>query len=243
MATVTLTVLQGLERGRQFENLSVPLTIGREEDNAVQLNDERISRCHMKIQQDGERIILTDLDSTNGTRVNGLPVQMTVLRPGDLITLGRCVLLYGSKEEIRRHCHEAHQLAIERQCFTELAAPPVDPVGSSSVAPEHSSSRWDLFDEHGQPVIAFPGGRPPLPRPQTLATRSELADVLAYFHSQILLILESRGLNEDLTQQAHANEQAPAPHEFARIPWPLWFHLLDLEMDLAQYLREIPEPE
>jgi hypothetical protein len=241
MATVTLTVLQGLERGRQFENLPVPLTIGREEDNAVQLNDERISRCHVKIQQDGARIILTDLDSTNGTRVNGLPVQMTVLRPGDLITLGRCVLLYGSREEIRRHCHEAHQQALELQCFTELAAPPIDTANSSSSAPEHSSSRWDLFDEHGQPIIAFPGGRPPLPRPQTLATRSEMADLLAYFHSQILLILESRGLNEAPTQQDTGSELSP--HEFARIPWPLWFHLLDLEMDLAQYLREIPEPE
>ncbi|MEM9701938.1 MAG: FHA domain-containing protein, partial [Planctomycetota bacterium] len=58
-AHVTLQVLEGLERGRTFRDLPVPFTIGREEENVVRLNDERVSRFHAKVQGDGERVILT----------------------------------------------------------------------------------------------------------------------------------------------------------------------------------------
>ena len=40
--------------------------------------------------------MLTDLESTNGTRVNGENVQLWILRYGDLIAMGRSVLLFGS---------------------------------------------------------------------------------------------------------------------------------------------------
>src|SRR5436305_8687694 len=100
MKTVTFQVLEGVDKGRVFRNLPVPVTIGREEGNLLRLNDERISRYHAKVQQDQEDVILTDLDSTNGTRVNGAPVQIRRLRPGDQIAIGRSMLLFGSHEEI-----------------------------------------------------------------------------------------------------------------------------------------------
>ena len=52
MALITFRVLDGADRGRTFENLPTPVTIGREEGNAIQLNDERISRFHLKVQED-----------------------------------------------------------------------------------------------------------------------------------------------------------------------------------------------
>ena len=76
------------------------MTIGREEGNSVQLNDERVSRFHLKIQEEDDKLVLTDLESTNGTRVNGESVRMWVLRPGDVISLGRTLLLFGSPDEI-----------------------------------------------------------------------------------------------------------------------------------------------
>src|SRR6516165_9826071 len=101
MATVTFQVLEGIDRGRIFRELPTPITIGREEGNLLRLNDERVSRFHAKVQQDNDDIILTDLESTNGTRVNGKTVQIRRLRPGDRIGVGRSVLLFGSQEEIR----------------------------------------------------------------------------------------------------------------------------------------------
>src|SRR5947208_4407752 len=100
MKTVTIQVLEGVDRGRVFRNLPVPLTVGREEGNLLRLNDERVSRFHAKIQQDNGDIILTDLESTNGTRVNGNVVQIRRLRVGDRICVGRSLLLFGSNEEI-----------------------------------------------------------------------------------------------------------------------------------------------
>src|SRR5438132_6673099 len=100
MVKVTFQVLEGIDKGRIFRELATPVTIGREEGNLLRLNDERVSRYHAKVQQDGDDLILTDLESTNGTRVNGHVVQIRRLRYGDRVSLGRSLLLFGSDEEI-----------------------------------------------------------------------------------------------------------------------------------------------
>ena len=90
MVTITLRAIDGADRGRVFGDLSLPVTIGREEGNSIQLNDERISRYHVKIQEDQDKLILTDLESTNGTKVNGEDVQLRILRYGDVIRTSFC---------------------------------------------------------------------------------------------------------------------------------------------------------
>jgi len=100
MVPLTLRVIDGCDRGQVYEDLTVPVTIGREEGNMVQLNDERISRFHVKIQQEDDELIITDLESTNGTRVNGQDIRLRILRHGDMIGIGRSLLLYGSRDEI-----------------------------------------------------------------------------------------------------------------------------------------------
>ena len=97
---ITLRVLDGANRGESYEDIALPLTIGREEGNSIQLNDERVSRVHLRIQMDHDDVVLTDLDSTNGSRVNNEDVQLKLLRHGDLITVGRSTLVFGSRHEI-----------------------------------------------------------------------------------------------------------------------------------------------
>ena len=75
MLDVTLRVLDGADRGRVYERLPTPITIGREEGNAVQLNDERISRYHLKIQEDQGKLVLTDLENV---LESGVDVTVTV---------------------------------------------------------------------------------------------------------------------------------------------------------------------
>src|ERR1051326_8654017 len=100
MKNITFQVLEGIDKGRVFRELPIPVTIGREEGNILRLNDERVSRFHAKVQMDDEDFILTDLESTNGTRVNGAVVQIRRLRVGDRVGVGRSQLLFGSNEEI-----------------------------------------------------------------------------------------------------------------------------------------------
>src|ERR1700722_9859776 len=100
MAAVTFQIIEGIDKGRTFREMPTPITIGREEGNLLRLNDERVSRFHAKVQFDNGEIILTDLESTNGTRVNGNIVQIRRLRPGDRVGVGRSLLLFGSEQEI-----------------------------------------------------------------------------------------------------------------------------------------------
>ncbi len=100
MQTITLRVVTGSDRGRVYAELRPPITIGREEGNSVQVNDERVSRFHVKIQEDDGRLVVTDLDSTNGTRVNGHPCNLKILRYGDTISIGRTVLIVGTREQV-----------------------------------------------------------------------------------------------------------------------------------------------
>src|SRR5580704_15709779 len=100
MKKITIQVLEGVDKGRVFRDLAIPVTIGLEEGNLLRLHDERVSRFHVKVQQEDGDVIITDLESTNGTRVNGPPVQIRRLRPGDQIGIGRTMLLFGTLEEI-----------------------------------------------------------------------------------------------------------------------------------------------
>src|SRR5882672_7623641 len=89
---VTFHVLEGVDKGRVYRDLSIPVSIGREEGNSLRLNDERVSRFHAKVQLDGDDYILTDLESTNGTKVNGSIVNIRRLRFGDRVSVGRSIL-------------------------------------------------------------------------------------------------------------------------------------------------------
>src|SRR5262245_30060927 len=111
MPLVTFQVLEGIDKGRVFRELPTPVTIGREEGNMVRLNDDRVSRVHAKAQIDNSEISLTDLESTNGTRVNGNVIQIRRLRPGDRIGLGRSLLLFGSEQEIRQRMEQLTSLS------------------------------------------------------------------------------------------------------------------------------------
>jgi len=73
-----------------------PLTIGRATDNDLVLGDSRVSRHHARLQGRRGTLVLTDLGSSNGTRVNGITVQEVVLGPGDRIQLGDSILVVDS---------------------------------------------------------------------------------------------------------------------------------------------------
>ncbi|UMP03838.1 FHA domain-containing protein [Amycolatopsis sp. EV170708-02-1] len=63
-------------------------TLGRSRNAAVRLGDSRVSRLHCKIRWDGTNAWLTDLDSANGTFVNGQRVPSAELAHGDVLRLG-----------------------------------------------------------------------------------------------------------------------------------------------------------
>jgi catechol 2,3-dioxygenase-like lactoylglutathione lyase family enzyme len=70
------------------------LTIGRLPESAIVINDPNASRRHAEIRRVGNDVYVVDLNSTNGTRVNGAPVKERKLSDGDQIVIGTTVLRF-----------------------------------------------------------------------------------------------------------------------------------------------------
>ena len=80
-------------------NLKVgAVSIGRSDDNDIHLKDSTVSSQHAKIVTYFEASYIEDLDSTNGTFVNGKKVQKHILNPGDVISVGTHTLKVESEQ-------------------------------------------------------------------------------------------------------------------------------------------------
>ncbi len=222
MALITLRVLDGADRGRVFDDVPTPVTIGREEGNTIQLNDERVSRFHLKIQEDRDKIVLTDLESTNGTKVNGEDIQLRILRFGDMISLGRSVLLFGKREQI------AERLASLRR----------EAEGSGTVSKEElmrsvrsGSEEFDLNlnkDNADLQNTIYAVEPPSLPQKLSPAQAAQLSELVEYLHIRVRELL--------------ASVKIKGPMERVTLDYEQWQSLLDMQAQLADYLREIGEP-
>jgi hypothetical protein len=80
--------------GRRFTVGSQPLVIGRLPECDVVLNDSNVSRRHAELRRNGDGVFLTDLGSTNGTRVNGAPIREQILASGDEVSVGSTRLIF-----------------------------------------------------------------------------------------------------------------------------------------------------
>ncbi|PDW03871.1 clostripain-related cysteine peptidase [Candidatus Viridilinea mediisalina] len=83
-----IVAIRGPLTGRTFPLTTTPLSLGRTPENVVVLASGMASRRHAEIRAEGGAFVLYDLGSSNGTRVNGQPIQMQRLNPGDLFEIG-----------------------------------------------------------------------------------------------------------------------------------------------------------
>ena len=235
---VTFQVLEGVDRGRTFSELVTPVTIGREEGNVLRLNDERVSRYHAKVQQDGDDLILTDLESTNGTRVNGNVIQIRRLRFGDRVSVGRTELLFGSSEEIAAR---AAALTSTNPSFTGdlsasvLAQGPATVQAKSVTGALENDFDFDL-NLKDQPITATSdaltiGSRalPPLPQKMSPSQAARLAEILDFLHRGLTCATENIQAKEDGAQ--------------VTLSYADWQRVLAIQMLLARYLRAVAEPD
>ena len=84
--------------GKSEFSVAAPLSIGAAASNPICLEDSAVSACHCRITRDDGRYLLTDLDSTSGTFVNGIPVKQRILSPGDQIGVGSSLFLFEVEE-------------------------------------------------------------------------------------------------------------------------------------------------
>ena len=89
MALARLIVIEGPDRGREFDITVRGGGVGRGEDNAAQLTDPSVSRLHCSLEPRDGGLAVVDAGSRNKTLVNGAPVTEKLLEAGDEITVGQ----------------------------------------------------------------------------------------------------------------------------------------------------------
>jgi pSer/pThr/pTyr-binding forkhead associated (FHA) protein len=68
----------------------VVVVVGRHRWCHVRIASPRVSRRHCRLALDSDGVLVRDLGSTNGTRINGRRVDRGVLRPGDELSIADC---------------------------------------------------------------------------------------------------------------------------------------------------------
>ena len=98
----TLYVLRGPDKGRTFQTPSEPAILGRQSEH-IPLTDNATSREHAKLKPVGDDWVIEDLNSSNGTYVNGQRIgDPTMLKQGDQIKIGGTLLVFGGDDSVER---------------------------------------------------------------------------------------------------------------------------------------------
>ena len=87
MIRARLLVIGG-EADAEEISLQLPATVGRSRDATINLSHPLVSRQHCELFEANGCLMVRDLDSLNGTFVGSQRISESVLRPGDLLTVG-----------------------------------------------------------------------------------------------------------------------------------------------------------
>lgn len=123
----SLTALGGELKGKSFPIHGI-ISLGRSNKCDININDEYMSRRHAELSLKGGALRIVDLDSSNGTFVNGQKVAEKVLKPGDRIAFDQNIFLVvgpaGAKVEVEEDVEEA---TVFRAAPSMSPASPISP--------------------------------------------------------------------------------------------------------------------
>lgn len=121
MNRYVLEILDGDQAGTVVEAGATRLLIGRKPDCDLVLRDDKCSGHHAEIVFEDGRHVLRDLGSTNGTTLDGRPVQDVVLSPRDVFVLGRVRIVYRSADAAAAGVGDDADLQVGRVDASRLA--------------------------------------------------------------------------------------------------------------------------
>lgn len=97
-----LVVRKGPQLGERFYLEGSRLTIGRDPDSGIFLNDITVSRSHAVLDMDGSSVVISDSGSLNGTFVNGNYIDSAELNHGDIVQVGTFQMAFFAAKDSRR---------------------------------------------------------------------------------------------------------------------------------------------
>ena len=129
VALARLIVIEGPDRGREFDITARGGGVGRGEDNAAQLTDPSVSRLHCSLEPRDAGLAVVDAGSRNKTLVNGEPITEHLLEAGDEITVGQTRLTFvppGAVAVTRTQAPAKVTIEIGTRELMALSGPAVD---------------------------------------------------------------------------------------------------------------------
>lgn len=148
MATTFKIVVKSGEEIEKIYLLDKPVnTIGRDPNNEIVIDDIEISRNHLKINVNENLLLIEDLNSTNGTFLNGKRIQkVKEVTDGDLISLGKNIVLEVVREKVDEDPQNQKMEEFEPLSTTaEETAKPFDQVTMDQIPKEPEPIVDDSF--------------------------------------------------------------------------------------------------
>lgn len=105
-----LVVLSEGLTGRSHELKAETTTIGRTEENTFQIPDPSVSSHHCEVLLRGNDVVIRDLNSTNGTFINGQQITESVLKPSQILRLGQVEVRLESEQAASATASQKKQL-------------------------------------------------------------------------------------------------------------------------------------
>jgi Nif-specific regulatory protein len=121
-----LVAISGFLTGTVHRLVDGSLTLGRDEGNTLCLKDPRISRHHCRIEGADGDFHLVDLESRNGTFVNGIPVKRRALIEGDIIRVDQSEFVFLIDPGVAAPRSVNHHETTRIADFAPLAPPAMD---------------------------------------------------------------------------------------------------------------------
>ena len=201
--------------GNQVKQVPVDqgkLTIGRHAGSDIVLEDTQASRNHCVIERVGSDYILRDLDSRNGTRVNGLLISSVVLAPEDVIAIGRTELKFIVPDDAVEQVD-----LLSADDLVEVDAPPAEGDEASVVTfsakntdyeggleelaeslPDRSFSEWDIELINARGSVVHQAGKA-----ERASGRREAVDI---FRLLLLVCFRSRATDIHIEPRADGHQ-------------------------------------
>ncbi|MCU0660969.1 MAG: diguanylate cyclase [Myxococcota bacterium] len=101
-----VVMIYGEYLGRRFTIRDEEVLIGRAPHCDIVLTDDSVSRMHCRLIPGSAGVVISDLNSTNGTYVNGASISTHLLRDSDKIKIGRSIFKFLSGNNIEHAYHE-----------------------------------------------------------------------------------------------------------------------------------------
>ena len=145
---------------------------------------------------DHDDLVLTDLDSTNGSRVNNEEVSLKILRHGDLLTIGRSTLVYGSRAEIQERLQQSGPATGSKASGSHYAlpifesTPPKLPERLSPGQAAQLSEVIDFLHHHVREIVSDAEVKP---RQQSIEITSEMWQQIVEVQARLAEYLDRIG--------------------------------------------------